>query len=91
MFNSPMVAGRTQPTTDVPGSAFMSAAPIQTISHQAAGIDLGCSNCSTAMQSLKDATASALNIPTWAKVLSVLTFFALVTSILALASRKRAH
>lgn len=89
MSSPPMVAGRTQPTADLPGS-IMPAVQVQTINHQAAGLDLGCANCSTAQIALKDAATTLATIPTWAKVLGALTFFAVITSILAaLAARKR--
>lgn len=84
------VAGRTQPTVAIPGVPGPGVS-VQTINHQAAGIDLGCTNCSSAQVALRDAATSVANIPTWAKVLGVLTFTALVVSILAAtASRRRA-
>lgn len=91
MSSPPVVAGRTQPTTSIPG-VTMPAVQVQTINHQAAGLDLGCTNCSTTQIALKDAATTIANIPTWAKVLGALTFFAIVTSILAaLAARRSRH
>lgn len=82
------VAGRTQPTVAIPGVPGPDVS-VQTINHQTAGIDLGCTNCSSASVALRDAATSVSNMPTWAKVLAGLTFLAVVVSIIAAIKSRR--
>jgi hypothetical protein len=79
------VAGRTQPTVAVPGLPANQVS-IQTIGHQAAGIDLACAGCSSSAVALKDITTPGL--PMWAKVLMGLTAVSLVLTIVNLAARR---
>ncbi len=81
----PLVANQSIPSVSIPG-ATMPAVAVQTINHQAAGLDLGCANCSTAAVALKDAASP---IPKWAVILGGLTFVAIVVSILGAVAGRR--
>lgn len=77
----PAAMGPTLPSYPSPPPA--PPAPLQTISHQAAGVDLGCASCG--QSSLGDIKAW----PTWAKVLAGAGGLTVIIAITAAIARRR--
>jgi len=62
----------------IPGPQFVQPGPLNTINHQAAGIELGCTGCASESLQLKDAGTA---LPAWAKVLTVMVAIGIVLAI----------
>lgn len=62
----------------VVGPQFVQPGPLNTINHQAAGIELGCAGCTSQTIQLRDAGTA---LPMWAKVLAVMAAIGIVLAV----------